>query len=134
MGIVELIRIKKILEKYQGKPLVLGEDDCSLMVAEIFEPDVYNTLHGRYTSVRGASRVLNTEYGVSCVKSFFERDLSYRRIDYNFKQSGDIIINDIDICIWLGDMVFGVDENQTFNVFPIPSSNDPSDLIIFRKE
>lgn len=127
----ELIRIKTIMQKYQGFQRQCGELDCSLLWGELYEPELYKQFVGRYTSIRGGARIMKQDIGVSTVGKYMKDSDKYTQIDPNFKQAGDILIHGVHVYIWLGQLAFGVDEAGTFNVIPI--NHDP-EITVYRKE
>lgn len=90
------LKIINIMREYNHQELVYGQLDCNLVVLEIYEPEKYKKLIGRYKTVIGGARVANKEFGYSRIDDYMEENPSYIRVEPNFVQFGDIIFSDID--------------------------------------
>lgn len=129
MDTLEKVRLLKILRKYLGQSLDYGELDCNLLVLEMYKPEAYEKLRGRYTTVIGGARVANKEFGFISIKDFCAA--TYQEIDKSFVLPLDIVVFEgHDVAVWTQDGIFCVQEDKTFGYQKLP--ND-ADYKIYRK-
>ncbi|EDM66192.1 hypothetical protein PE36_00305 [Moritella sp. PE36] len=105
---IDKVRMTRILRKYLGKPVDYGQLDCNLAFLEIHEPEMYETLSGRYTTTKGGARVAKKEYGVYSILEFVNHSFKYDQIPVEFAQYGDVIIDDVSVAICLGNKSFSM--------------------------
>ncbi|HCH6797430.1 TPA: hypothetical protein NK990_003877 [Vibrio parahaemolyticus] len=127
---MDLVTIKKVLKRYRNKKLVYGELDCNLMFLEIFEPELFEIMHGRYTTTMGGARVAKKETGHSSIKSLVEASDKYTQKSFNAVSAGDILINGMHVAICLGHYTFNL-EDDTFKLI---ETKHFSNCLVFSRE
>ncbi|WOQ15166.1 DUF6950 family protein [Aeromonas media] len=105
------------IEKYINKPHIQGKDDCILLVLDYLEQyDLREQAQGRYTTIRGAKRILPTLTEWKSLESFLEAfcDVVENGIVYD----GDIVVHDFHSYIYWQCQIFGI-RNGEFKLSPI---------------
>lgn len=123
----------EIIDEYNYQEHIRGTVDCNLLFMKLHEPEMYEKFHGRYKTITGGIRVGRKLFGFSSIKEVLENG-NYDIIDPNFQQPLDIIAfhNRHDIYVSLGNMWFGVDENNHFSIVSKVGYNS-TDFTVYRK-
>ncbi|EHR0226988.1 hypothetical protein KS670_002527 [Vibrio parahaemolyticus] len=127
---MDLVAINTVLRRYRNKKLVYGELDCNLMFLEIFEPELFKIMQGRYTTTRGGARVAKKETGHASVKSFVIVSDKYKQKSFNAISAGDILINGLHVAICLGHYTFNLDGE----VFKLIETRHFKHCLVFSRE
>ncbi|HAV1497978.1 TPA: hypothetical protein JG855_002068 [Vibrio parahaemolyticus] len=127
---MDKLRFKTILATYRNKERVCGQIDCNLLVLELFEPEMFEQLVGRYTTTRGGARVANKLFGFKSIRDFLTTNKNYEQRTFNEISFGDIIVTGIDVMVCVGTYAFGVSTNHRFEMMKL--SNKKNQLIFRR--
>lgn len=114
-----------MMEKYNNKLLQYGKYDCHLMVFEVYEPEIWERLHGHYKTQTGGARVANREFGYLYIDDFFDDSEKYEQIDPSEASDGDILVsynNELRgraLCIITSNgRMFAIKRNKRFGLIP----------------
>ncbi|MBE5156670.1 hypothetical protein HJ044_04870 [Vibrio parahaemolyticus] len=127
---MDKLRFKKILATYRNKERVCGFVDCNLLMLELFEPEMFEQLYGRYTTTRGGARVANRMFGYKSIRDFLLNNENYEQRSFSEIGFGDIIVVGIDVLICVGTHAFGVSTNNRFELMKLSNHKNQ---IIFRR-
>jgi len=98
----------KTLSGYRGKTHQYGKYCCNLMFLEVYEPEMYEIIKGRYTTAIGGARVARKEFGYSSIEQFIESSDNYEEIPPEFASLGDVFVSGSHVSMCLGYKTFGM--------------------------
>lgn len=114
--------IEELINKYRGNRRVVSRLCCFTMFMEWLGTEEakkgLEVIAGRFTTVRGARRVLPELLQASDLDEFISRN-GAEQINPNFMQDGDLlVVNGSHSYIFYCAYLFGVDTSETFEYRP----------------
>lgn len=116
----------EIIEDYNGQPHVRGTVDCNLLFLKIHEPEIYEKMYKRYSTIVGGVRSARKYTGYTSIKDVLDNSGNYVKIDKYHQLPMDVVVFDDrhDVYISLGNKFFGVNDQDIFSVFPMTGYED----------
>ncbi len=87
---IDKLKIKKIIERYNNQPRTCGDVDCNMMILELYEPEAYVKIHKHYKTIMGGARKAKQLFGFASILEFIRHDENYEAIPPKFAMLGDI--------------------------------------------
>lgn len=114
---MDVLKLTTHLKRYRGSKLEFGVVDCNLIWLELYEPDIYEIMKGRYTTQIGGPRVAKREVGHKTIGEFVAADEKYSNIPREFMSIGDFCTDGVNVSICVGPKSF-VLLDDTFQIVP----------------
>lgn len=127
------LRLVNVMRRLNHQGLEYGNNDCNLMVLEMFEPEIYKKFLGRYKTLIGGARVAKKEFGFGRLDDYLSQSKEYTQIPKPFITFGDIICSDVGRVVMIStsnNRAFAIDQNDIFRECTI---SIPDNYKIFRR-
>lgn len=97
------------MSKYRGHEHSFGDKCCNLLFLEVFEPDWYEQLKGKYTSALSGSRLAKKVTGYTSISQLVEGD-GYIEVDW--PTTGDVFVHGMNTAIVYGSKALALKDNK----------------------
>lgn len=107
-------RIHEVVNKYNGKERICGLVDCNMMILEIYEPELFKLLHGKYNTIEEGFLLSKSLTDYKSIKSMLRIKPDYHKVNQYSASFGTIITTKKEPCtaLHLGNTIFAVINNK----------------------
>ncbi len=119
--------------EYNGQNHVRGTVDCNLLFLQIHEPEMYDKLYGKYSTIIGGVRSAKRIIGYRSVRAILDECGRYEQIDPLKQLPMDIVVFEgrHDVYMSLGNKFFGVNEKDKFSIIQM---HNYTEYLVYRKK
>jgi len=129
--------MRNIVNKYNNKERICGEIDCNLMILELHEPEYYNKLQHKYSTIKQGIKQAKKITGYRSINELVTKSDRYQEIPFNFCIAGDvgIFVGTNCVILHLGTELFMIKDINNKEIFSIMNirSIDPDLYKFYRR-